>query len=191
MDVGKIPVVETDRLFLRAPTPEDASIWAKFMDADPDFLQYVPTRAGPSRERADRFVRNYLGRWHESPLALGWSVVLKTEKAFIGFAGVDAASDTDGEIEYFIVKPHWRRGYASEVAKGVTDYWFRTTTGDRLVAYVIPENVGSVRAIEKLGYRRVGSVNYLDLMGNPPDITLKTPVADEYSLARAEWARHS
>lgn len=100
---------------------------------------------------------------------------------------MEAASETEGEIEYFIFKEHWRQGYASEVAIAVTDYWFRATGGGRLIAYVIPENVGSVRAVEKVGYRRVGTVNYLDLMGNPTGITLKTPDADEYCFSREQW----
>jgi len=184
----RIPVVETERLLLRAPTPADASAWADCLEADADLLKYVPARSGPAQERADRFVRNYLRRWQESPIGMGWSVVLKAEGTFIGFGGVDAASETDGEIEYFIVKPHQRRGYASEVARAMTDHWFRTTSGDRLLAYVIPENVGSVRAVEKLGYRRMRSVNYLELMGNPSDIVLETPDADEWTLTRDEWS---
>jgi len=120
---------------------------------------------------------------------MGWSVALKAGGGdeLIGFAGVDPAGETEGEIEYFIARPYWRRGYASEVARAVTDYWFRTTDGTRLIAYVIPENVGSVRAVVKAGYQRTGSVNYLDLMGNPEGIVLETPVADEYSLTRDQW----
>ena len=183
-----IPELRTERLLLRGPTEADVATWAAFLDADPDFLEFVPTRAAlPSTERAERLVRHYLDRWRQSPLAMGWTVTLD-DGEFVGFAGVDAASETEGEIEYFIVRPHWRKGYASEVAKCVTDHWFRTTEGTRLVAYVIPENVGSVRAVEKLGYKKTGSVNYLDLMGNPPDVVLRSPIADEYSLTRDEWS---
>lgn len=183
----EIPVVETERLRLRGPELADASEWAVVLEADPNYLQYVPTRPGPVQARADRFVQKYIDRWTDSALSMGWSITLKATNAVVGFAGVEAASESDGEIDYFIFNSHWRRGYASEAAEVVTNYWFRTTTGDCLIAYVIPENVGSVRAVEKLGYRRVASVNYLDLMGNPAGVTLKTPDAAEYRLTRQEW----
>ena len=187
-----IPELQTERLVLRGPTDADIATWAACLDADPDFLEFVPSRVGvPSQVRAERFVGNYLARWQQSPLAMGWTVTLKDGNEFVGFAGVDAASETDGEIDYFIAKPHWRNGYASEAARTVTDYWFRTTGGAKLVAYVIPENVGSVRAVAKLGYTRTGSVNYLELMGNPADIALRTPVADEYSLTREQWQQRT
>jgi len=187
MDAAAVPVVETDRLRLRGPTTADARIWASFLETDPDFIQYVPARPGGAfLERAERLVRAELQRWDDS-LSMGWAVGLKSDDEFIGFTGVDHVGETDGEIEYFLVRPHWRRGYASEIAKAVTDYWFHTTDGQRMVAYVIPENIGSVRAVEKVGYKRTRSVNYLDLMGNPAGVVLNTPIADEFWLTRDEW----
>lgn len=189
MDAADVPVIETERLRLRGATSADAQIWASFLETDPDFIQYVPARVGaPFLERAERQVRVQLQRWDDSPLSMGWSVALKSDDEFIGFTGVDAAGETDGEIDYFLGRPYWRRGYASEIAKAVTDFWFQTTNGQRMVAYVIPQNIGSVRAVEKLGYQRTGSVNYLDLMGNPPGVVLKTPIADEFWLTRDGWA---
>jgi ribosomal-protein-alanine N-acetyltransferase len=190
MDASAVPVVETDRLRLRGPTSADARIWATWLETDPDFIQYVPARVGAQfLERAERMVRAELQRWDDSPLSMGWSVALKSGDEFIGFAGVDDMGDGTGEIEYFLGRPYWRRGYASETAQAVTDYWFHTTDGQRMVAYVIPENVGSVRAVEKLGYQRTGSVNYLDLMGNPPGVVLNTPIADTFWITRDEWAQ--
>jgi ribosomal-protein-alanine N-acetyltransferase len=191
MGPGTVPVVETARLLLRRPTPADAAPWAHALETDPTFLEFVPARADPPKERAERFVRNYVDRWQQSPLAMGWTVVTKADQAFIGFAGVDAGGEAEGELEYFVIRPFWRRGFASEMAAAVTHHWFRTTDGNELVAFVVQANVGSVRVVEKLGYRRVGIVNYLELMGNPPGVSLATPMAAEYRLDREEWTRRS
>jgi RimJ/RimL family protein N-acetyltransferase len=188
MNEAAIPVVETERLLLRGPRKRDSTAWAGFIEADPDFLKYVPIRKGrPAQERADLLMASHLGRWDESPLAMGWSVVVKDEDVFVGVAGVDALNETDGEIEYYFARPYWGRGYASEVARAVTDYWFANTDGSRLVAWVVPENVGSVRAVEKCGYTYVRAVNYLELMGNPPGVVFETPMTDEYELTREQW----
>jgi RimJ/RimL family protein N-acetyltransferase len=73
------------------------------------------------------------------------------------------------------------------VAKAVTDYWFSTTQGERMLAYVVPENVGSVRAVTKIGYTRTRTIDYLDFAGNPPGLKFDTPLVDEYELTRAQW----
>ena len=161
VNADEIPRLETDRLLLRGLSAADAQTFAGVLQLDPDFLKYVPARVGLTPEERAERLVRNYLRRSEES-PLGMRwAVVLDENTLIGVAGVDALSETE------------------------------TTDGNRIVAYVVPENVGSVRAVAKLGYERRGSVNYLELMGNPAGVELFTPMADEYSLARDEWMRRT
>ena len=52
--------------------------------------------------------------------------------------------------------PYWNQGYATEAAGRVVEYGFETLDLHRIQAFVLPTNIGSVRVLEKLGFRREG-----------------------------------
>ena len=61
----------------------------------------------------------------------------------------------DGErvVGYWIARPYWGRGIATAaLARFVADYETRRP----VFAYVAVQNVGSLRVLEKCGFRRVG-----------------------------------
>ncbi|HTQ43637.1 MAG TPA: GNAT family N-acetyltransferase [Polyangiaceae bacterium] len=63
--------------------------------------------------------------------------------------------DADGErvVGYWVARTHWGRGIATAaLASFVRDY----ETTRPVFAYVFVQNVGSVRVLEKCGFRRVG-----------------------------------
>jgi RimJ/RimL family protein N-acetyltransferase len=188
MNPADVPVVRTERLTLRGPTRADVEGWARFIESSPDFLRFVP-RSKVNRspiERAERFAAGYLDRWQQEPGGLGWAAV-DAEERLVGMAGVDAMSASEGELEYFVGEPFWRRGYGLELARAVVDHWFADPTRERLVAYVIPENAGSVRIVERLGFGYVRELDYLELAGSP-DLVLETPIAAEFALTRDGYA---
>ena len=191
MDPSKIPVLQTDRLLLRGPTQADAEAWGGFIAANPDFLKFVPRSRVPRtpQERGERLVASYLDRWDQEPQSMGWAAASRSDGRFVGLGGVESLSESDGEIEYLVAEPFWGQGYATEIAKAVTDYWFQDNSRERITAYVILENAGSVRVVERLGFHYVRDVNYLELVGDP-NIVIDTHMAAEYILSRDEYAGH-
>jgi RimJ/RimL family protein N-acetyltransferase len=186
VDAQSIPVIETERLILRGPVDADIDTWQGFL-GDPDFGRYVPRRRvlPTPRERAERQMRVYLNRWDAHPhMATGWAVTRRMDNQFIGLCGVDLVADTnDGEIEYFIGQPYWGQGYAGEAAGAATRFALANTAMDRILAYVVPVNVASVRIVQRLGFVHERDVDYLELMG-APDLVLDPPIVAEYSLPR-------
>jgi RimJ/RimL family protein N-acetyltransferase len=55
------------------------------------------------------------------------------------------------EIGYRLARPYWGRGYATESARAVRDYALNTLRLPRLIAMIDPQNVASIRVVEKLG----------------------------------------
>jgi [ribosomal protein S5]-alanine N-acetyltransferase len=53
-------------------------------------------------------------------------------------------------------KDEWRKGYASEAHRLRTRYAFEELGLEKLQSSAVVENVGSIRALEKSGYRQYG-----------------------------------
>ena len=79
-----------------------------------------------------------------------WAIIDKKTGAFIGDCGLSMQS-IDGEwlpeIGYHINKKYHRMGYATEAARLVKDYIFRTYNFDALYGYTVKENIGSIKVM--------------------------------------------
>lgn len=61
------------------------------------------------------------------------------------------------EIGYWVAVPEWGRGYATEAAERLVEYVFQNPATYRVQARVFAGNAGSVRVLEKLGFRYEGT----------------------------------
>jgi len=189
MTSGNIPIVETERLILRGPIPADVDVWVTFI-ADPDFGRYVP-RAKVTRtpqERAERMIGAMQQRWEPQPLsAMGWAATRKADGQFIGFCGVEELAGTnDGELDYYLGKPYWGQGFATEAARAMVRFAFENTGWDRVVAAIVPANIASNRVLDHLGFVYEKHVNYFELTG-ADSIVLDDPIVAFYALQREKF----
>lgn len=74
----------------------------------------------------------------------------------IGFMFTHDSKTQDGEdainIGYLLGEGHWRKGYASEVLKGLVEHYKSNSEVNTLYAGVEANNVGSIRVLEKNGF---------------------------------------
>lgn len=75
----------------------------------------------------------------------------------IGICGFTAHKNGDAELGYWIGKPYWGRGYATEAAAAVMAYGFTKVGVRRFICKHLAENPASARVIRKLGFRFVGN----------------------------------
>ena len=61
-----------------------------------------------------------------------------------------------GELGYAFAPWHWGRGYATEAARAMVGFGFRTLRLDAIEAFVMVENDASCRVLDKAGLRCVG-----------------------------------
>lgn len=105
-------------------------------------------------------LRMYAGRLSRDPSLLGWGVWLAVERAetiLVGSVGFKGKPDRHGcvEIGYGIEPGVRRRGYATEAVPALVDWaWGRGVA--RIVAECRPDNVASIRVLERIGMRRIG-----------------------------------
>lgn len=74
----------------------------------------------------------------------------------LGFVPQNDVERYNAELGYWIGEAYWGRGLASEAVAGFIPYVFGQSEIKRLFAWVYDRNYGSMRVLEKNGFRKVG-----------------------------------
>ena len=156
--------LETERLLLRAPVPDDADALAP-MYADPDVMRYVGDGRTLTLAETERSVRRMIDRWDADGFGL-FTTVRKEDEAVIGRVGLlvwntetwepttrAAAPNgpTEVEVGYTLGRDYWGQGFATEAAGAVRDYALGELGAERLIALIIHGNIASENVARKLG----------------------------------------
>lgn len=76
----------------------------------------------------------------------------------IGITGyMPEENGRSAEIGYWIGKPYWGQGYATEAAAALIAHCFKRQRFERLTCCHFADNAASARVIAKLGFRRLGN----------------------------------
>ncbi len=85
-----------------------------------------------------------------------WPVELKKSHDLIGYAGF-IPKEVNGkgyiELNYYIEKKHWGKGYATEIAKKLIEYGIEIKGLKQIVAIIDPENDASKEVAKKSGMK--------------------------------------
>ena len=86
------------------------------------------------------------------------AIVLREESRLIGMArlGGVLGGKREGHLGYWIARPYWGHGYASEAASRLCRLAFGPLRLRRLATEVLPSNRRSIAVLERLGFRREG-----------------------------------
>jgi ribosomal-protein-alanine N-acetyltransferase len=96
---------------------------------------------------------------HVSPIDPPRSFGIVVGGAAVGNITLTPQSDIErvnAELGYWLGRAHWGRGIMTDAIRGMTSYGFRTFGLTRIFAVPFVHNIGSIRALEKSGYRREG-----------------------------------
>ncbi len=87
-----------------------------------------------------------------------WGVARLEDDRIVGTCTLFAINESQGraEIGYALGRGFWGRGYMNEALTALLDFAFGSLSMRRLEADVDPRNTGSLRALERLGFRREG-----------------------------------
>lgn len=145
-------IIESNRLIIRHLVPEDFDdLFAICGDADT--MRFMGDGRPLSSEATLCWI--YVSIQNYAILGYGCSAVIdKSDSRFIGFTGLVRSQDVPGEIEliYALAKPCWGKGLASEAAQAMLRYGLHTLNLPCIYATVDPENISSVKIIEKCGF---------------------------------------
>ena len=156
------PILETERLVLHEFDEDDVEPFY-LMGSDPEVIRYTGDPAGglANREQALESLRARPLADYQKYGYGRWACVLKSSGVVIGFAGLKFLPESrEIDLGYRLLRPYWGNGYASEAARAVLDYGLTQLGLERIIGLVHPENVASVRILEKLGMKLVERVEF-------------------------------
>lgn len=148
---ASIPVLETERLILRAPKLEDAKLVAALAN---DKRIAENTRRIPhpySRADAEDFIAAA-----NTPAGDITFLIATRAGTPIGACGIATHDDAAPEIGYWLGVKHWGQGYGTEAVRAVIDFAFTELAHDSLSAGARVTNPASRRILEKCGFQWTG-----------------------------------
>lgn len=142
------PTLETDRLILRPPQPQDFEAWAAFA-SDEESQRYLG--GAQPRALAWRSMCTMTGAWTVEGFSM-FSVVEKASGAWVGRLGPWKPEGWPGtEVGWGIVREHWGKGYATEGASAAIDWAFDTLAWTEVIHTIDAGNVNSQAVARRLG----------------------------------------
>ncbi len=144
--ITNIPTLETKRLILRAPGPQDHEVFAAFLASD------ATAHIGGKRDEPEswRYLCQVIGHWQMRGCGR-WMVTLKGSDTAIGLVGLHQPLDwPEREVGWYV----WSgtgKGYAREAGRAALHYAYDTLGWPTAVSMIDPGNDASVRVAEAMG----------------------------------------
>jgi RimJ/RimL family protein N-acetyltransferase len=164
-------LLTTERLVLRKPTLDDVEPAAQML-RDPQVMRWL----GGVEDDPAATVRRWIEDWDRYPA--GKFVVVLPNGTFVGRVGLNffdtatwtrsTAAGTQPELGWALASEHWGKGYATEAARAVRD-WF---AAPYLISLIDPSNRRSKHVAKRLGAHPAETV---DLPGDGPHIVWVHP----------------
>jgi RimJ/RimL family protein N-acetyltransferase len=172
--------LETERLIIREYIIEDVIDEYEY-NKDQELFKYMPFRPRTYYETR-KWIEQIIESQNETPRnRYNLAVVLKSTQELVGGFRISIESDIEGSIGYKFGKAYWGKGYATEAAFAVIGFGFDMLRFHRVYASVHPENVASIRVLEKIG---------MTLEGRLRENLLNDGVYGDsliYSILEQEW----
>lgn len=173
--------LETARLWLRWPQAADAAAIVR-LAGEKAVAEMTAVLPHPYPvELAHDFVRD--SRWANAEgrrLTLAVTPRARPNEP-IGMVAITCDKEPVPFLGYWIGRPHWGEGFASEAARALVDAYFAYAPGDELRASARVINPASQRVLEKCGFAPQGQG-----LKSFPARGGAVPV-EHYRLARAGW----
>jgi ribosomal-protein-alanine N-acetyltransferase len=151
------PPLRTERLELRRFAGADLGpLLVAF--GDPHVMRFVGAERQPlTGDGVKVLMRTADGHWSDHGFGL-LAVVEGASGRVVGEAGLQLLEGgADVELGYTLSRAAWGRGYATEAARAVLRWAFAGLGLERVVAVADPSNSASLRVLDKLGMRRLGT----------------------------------
>ena len=146
---GSIPVLETERLVLRAPRLGDAKTVAALAN-DRQIAENTARIPHPYR-LAD--AKDWIAGANKNADEQHYVITL-ANGALIGACGLETR---DGpSIGYWLGQPYWGKGYATEAGARIVAFAFEVLNAEKLCAGWFYDNPASGCVLEKLGFGACG-----------------------------------
>ncbi|MBM7601667.1 RimJ/RimL family protein N-acetyltransferase [Virgibacillus halotolerans] len=152
-----LSILQTDRLILRSYKVSDAPTAQKLAGerglAETTFLPHPYTL-----EAAKEWIQGH-SKLIEAGSAYPFAVTMESTKELIGTMTIRVDKlHNKGELAYWIGRPYWGKGYATEAAQLIIDFGFNELNLNRIWAPIMSKNKASCKVMEKVGMSYEGTI---------------------------------
>lgn len=154
------PVLLTTRLCLRPLSRTDRLAIERLAD-DPDIAHWCSAIPHPLPRTAalSWIAASFAERQHGE--AVTYAIERREDRQFMG--GISLSLDKGrGTIGYWLGRPHWNQGYATEALRRLLAFGFEMFSLREISAYTMPDNAASLRVQAKAGMIDQGEVGHVD-----------------------------
>ena len=173
--------IETNRLLLRPFQISDANdvqrLAGDFEIADTTLFIPHPYEDGVAEQWISTHEENF-----KNGKELIFAITLQESKELIGSIGLILnKANEKAELGYWIGKPFWNKGYATEAAMAMLQFGFGELKLERIHAHYFARNPASGKVMEKLGMQYEGTLRKdIKKWGKFEDIKM-------YGILRSEY----
>lgn len=155
-------IVETPRTIMRAFVEDDLPTFFE-LGSNPEIIRYTADPGGGFRD-----IDHAREALFDAPIAdyakYGYgrfAVVHREDDRVIGFCGLKYLEEFDeADLGYRYLPDYWGQGLATETAGAAMNWGFGHLELEQMIALTAPENVASIRVLEKLGMEQIGTIDY-------------------------------
>ncbi|WP_226582303.1 GNAT family N-acetyltransferase [Halobacillus litoralis] len=151
--------LHTDRLSLQPFTLKSADRVAELAgDKAVASTTFVPHPY--TLEMAEEWISSH-GEWIENKIAFPFAITLKETGELIGTMTLRVdQKHQKGELAYWIGRPYWNKGYASEAAIKLTAFGLEEMNLHRIWSAAITTNPASTKVMQKAGLSYEGTLKH-------------------------------
>jgi len=176
-----LPTIKGDRVCLRWLTLNDVgSLFSIF--SDPEVMRYWSSLPLDNLDAAENLLAGIHNNF-EKRVLFQWGVARCEDDRIIGTCTLYHV-DTDNrraEIGYALGSKYWGNGYMREALTLFIDFCFGSLNLTRLEADVDPQNISSIKVLERLGFQKEGYLRERWLVGGGIQDSLF------YGLLKKDW----
>ena len=166
-------MIETERLVLRPPLPEDASSLHE-LHCDPVAMEFIGG-VHPECEEGEWVVGMWRARWAANGCG-PFSIIRREDGRWLGRTGLliwdtrtwakttyaEGGEHAQPELGWALVREHWGQGYATEAVFAAREWAFAEHGVERLVSVIAPANVRSASLAQRVGCTAGKTVTLFD-----------------------------
>lgn len=142
-------MLQTERLTIRPMRDEDAFHLFE-LNSNPEVVKYTGDVVTLNLADAQRILTQLVYPQFQQ-YQMGRFTVLLKDNTYLGWCGLKFFPEK-GEVDlgYRLLQRFWGQGYATEASRACLDYGFRELHLKKIMARAMPENLASIKVLQKL-----------------------------------------
>lgn len=149
-------ILETERLILRPLRMEDTSSLFEYRsDSEANKYQgWIPK----TMEEVTDFITKNPSQFNTPETWFQLAAIDKEKEIVVGDVGVHFFGNENKQVELgcTLNKIYQNKGYATEALTGLIDFLFCDLEKHRIITSIDPQNIDSIRLVERIGFRKEG-----------------------------------